>query len=123
MNSPAIRRRKSRSHYYAHDKTISVGSSALNVNGDSFWNKYYKDNVNLIAGHIPIASLQLNKIIMIHRSNVQEMGIREKIEKQEKGTEFDMRLEFGISALRTAGWGQYINRRYHSANIKRWDGT
>ena len=53
MNSLAIRRRKSRSHYYAHDKTISVGSSALN--GDSFLNKYYEDNVNLIAEHILIA--------------------------------------------------------------------
>ena len=28
------------------------------------------------------------------------MGIKEKLEKQEEGTEFDMRLEFGISAVR-----------------------
>ena len=27
--------------------------------------------------------------------------IKEKIEKQEKGIEFDLRLEFGISAVRT----------------------
>ena len=29
------------------------------------------------------------------------MGIKEKLENQEKGTDFDMRLEFGISAVRT----------------------
>ena len=59
MNSPTIRSRN------AHDKTISVGSSVLNVNGDSFWNKYYEDNVNLIAEQILIASRQLNQIIII----------------------------------------------------------
>ena len=59
MNSPTIRSRN------AHDKTIPVGSSVLNVNGDSFWNKYYEDNVNLIAEQILIASRQLNQIIII----------------------------------------------------------
>ena len=59
MNSPTIRCRN------AHDKTISVGSSVLNVNGDSFWNKYYEDNVDLIAEQILIASRQLNQMIII----------------------------------------------------------
>ena len=47
------------------------------MNGDSFWNKYYEDNVNLIAEHVPIASRQSNKI-MVEKAMFKKWGLKTK---------------------------------------------